>query len=189
MTIHVALLRGINVGGNNKMKMADLRAALADLGLANVQTYIQSGNILFESVEDEGVLRDRIEQQIQKVFGFSIKTIIRTADELRAIVAGLPFSDELMAEAEAGEGESLYVTMLLSEPEPERVERLHTFETDEERFVIAGKDVYLLFKQSIRNSKLAAQVEKLGVLPTTRNWKTMNKLIALADEMANGKSE
>ncbi|MDQ0058689.1 DUF1697 domain-containing protein [Paenibacillus harenae] len=185
MTIYIALLRGINVGGNNKIKMADLRVALGDLGLNNVQTYIQSGNVLFESEEDEGVLREKIEQQIEKVFGLPIKTILRTVEDLKNIVANLPFSEGQIAGAEeAGEGASLYVAMLLSEPERERIDKLRAFETEDERFHIVGKDVYLLFKRSVRNSKLSAQVEKLGVLPTTRNWNTINKLIELADAMA-----
>lgn len=189
MTIHIALLRGINVGGNNKIKMADLRVALGKLGLANVQTYIQSGNILFESDEDEATLRGRIEQEIETTFGLSIKVIIRTDAELQRIVASLPFSDKQIAEAEAtGEGESLYVAMLLNEPPAEKLEKLQAFETKEEQFRIVGRDMYLLFHRSIRDSKLAVQTEKLGVPITTRNWKTINKLVALAGEM-KGKAE
>ncbi|GIP33748.1 DUF1697 domain-containing protein [Paenibacillus sp. J2TS4] len=188
MTIHIALLRGINVGGKNKIKMADLRKTLESLGLARVQTYIQSGNILFESDEEEATLRQRIEQEIEKVFGLSIAVIIRTSAELNNIVESRPFSDKQIAEAEASsEGESLYVSMLLEEPHMERIEQLRAYDFKEDQFHVAGRDIYLLFHQSIRHSKLAAQVDKLGVPTTTRNWKTISKLVALSDEMADRK--
>lgn len=187
MTIYIALLRGINVGGKNKIKMAELREALAELGLPRVQTYIQSGNILFESEEDEKTLCDRIEQQIQNVFGLSIKVIIRTAHELNEIVASCPFSDKQIAEAEASsEGECLYVSILMEEPKVDQIEKLKAFDAKDDQYVIKGRDVYLLFSQSVRNSKLTIQVEKLGVPTTTRNWKTINKLVALASEMIEG---
>ncbi|MED0680930.1 DUF1697 domain-containing protein [Aneurinibacillus thermoaerophilus] len=189
MAIHIAFLRGINVGGKNKIKMADLREALGKLGLSRVQTYIQSGNILFESDEDEATLRQRIEQEIEKVFGLSIIVIIRTSAELKKMIANLPFSDKQIAEAEASSvGECLYVSMLLHEPNAERIEKLKAVDSNDQ-FRIVGRDIYLLFHQSIRNSKLAIQVEKLSVPTTTRNWKTIKKLVALSDEMTEDRTE
>ena len=187
MAVHIAFLRGINVGGNNKIKMADLREALEKLGLSKVRTYIQSGNVLFESDEDEATLRRRIEQQIENVFGLSIHVIIRTSAELKKMIADLPFSDMQIAEAEASSaGEALYVSMLPQEPNAERIEKLKAVQSDDQ-FRIVGRDIYLLFRQSIRNSKLAAQVEKLGVPTTTRNWKTIKAIAALSDEMTEEK--
>jgi uncharacterized protein (DUF1697 family) len=184
MTIHVALLRGINVGGNNKIKMAELRTAMEAIGLARVQTYIQSGNILFESDEDEAALRQRIEQEIERAFGLSIKVITRTAEDLNNIIANCPFTDEQIAEAQASsEKECLYVSMLLEEPQPDRIEKLKEVKAQDEDYRIVGRNVYLLFGQSIRNSKLAVQADKLGVPATVRNWKTINKLVALSMEM------
>ncbi|RAP77779.1 DUF1697 domain-containing protein [Paenibacillus montanisoli] len=185
MAIHIALLRGINVGGKNKIKMADLREALGTIGLTRVQTYIQSGNILFESEEREPALRERIEGLIERQFGLSIKVVMRTAEEMAAIAAGCPFSDEQIAAAEASsEGECLYVSMLLEAPPTERVEKLQGYAAADERFVVSGRDIYLLFGQSIRNSKLAVQVDKLNVPSTVRNWNTVNKLLAMAQEMS-----
>lgn len=187
MAIYIALLRGINVGGKNKIKMADLRELLERIGLEKVQTYIQSGNILFESDEAEAALRERIEQEIETRFGLSITVILRTSDELKQIVESCPFSDEQIAEAEAtSEGECLYVSMLLAEPLAERVGKLEAFDFKDDQYRIVGRDVFLLFRQSIRNSKLAVQVEKLGVTATTRNWKTISKLVALAEEAEAG---
>ncbi|MCQ6560582.1 DUF1697 domain-containing protein [Paenibacillus mendelii] len=184
MTTYIALLRGINVGGKNKIKMADLREALGAVGLARVQTYIQSGNVLFESDEDEAVLRNRIEQMIEKEFGMPIKVMIRSSAELNKLVEVCPFSRKLIADAEAAsESESLYVAMLLEEPQAEKLEKLGAFSSQDEQFRVVGRDIYLLFHQSIRNSKLAVQVEKLGVPVTTRNWKTINKLVTLSNEL------
>ncbi|SDX37695.1 DUF1697 domain-containing protein [Paenibacillus sp. CF384] len=186
MAIQIALLRGINVGGKNKIKMAELREALETLGLLRVQTYIQSGNILFESDEDELTLRGKIEALIESKFGLSIRVIIRTADELTEIAANLPFSDEAVKAAEASfEGECLYIAMMLDEPNANKVEKLESYDFKEDRYVIAGRDVYLLFRQSVRDSKLSVQVDKLNAPVTVRNWNTLTKLIGMSQEMGN----
>ena len=162
--------------------MADLRVALSDLGYAKVQTYIQSGNILLESTEDEPTLRQKLERMIELEFSLSIKTVIRTSEQLKQMVASCPFSEEQIAEAAAkSEKEGLYVAMLAEEPHIERIERLKSLDLGKDQYRIVGRDVFLLFDQSNRNSKLSAQVEKLGEPITTRNWKTINKLIELCN--------
>lgn len=98
MRINIALLRGINVGGHNKIKMAELRQMFEMLGFSRVQTYIQSGNVLFESDESEQSLCQRIQGEIEKVFGFSINVVIRTAAELELIIKNCPFTEEAVAE-------------------------------------------------------------------------------------------
>ncbi|WP_410771258.1 DUF1697 domain-containing protein [Fontibacillus sp. BL9] len=184
MTIYIALLRGINVGGKNKIKMAELRTALENIGLTRVQTYIQSGNILFESEKDEPTLRKEIEQMIESVFGISLMVILRTDREMKMITRQCPFSEELLAEAAATcVGESLHVAMLPGAPEPAGIEKLESVNYGDDLYVIAGRDVYLLFRGSIRDSKLAVNLHKLGVQATVRNWNTMNKLVELADGM------
>lgn len=184
MTIYIALLRGINVGGHNKIKMADLRAALADAGLQRVQTYIQSGNILFESPKEESALREIIERVIEHSFGISLTVVLRTADELERIISSCPFPAELVAEVEASaEGESLYVAMLPEAPSSEGVAKLEAANNGDDEYRIVGRDVYLLFRQSVRNAKLAVNIAKLGVPSTVRNWNTMNKLVQLARSM------
>ena len=186
MTLYIVLLRGINVGGNNKILMADLRNALSNLGYAKVQTYIQSGNILLESAEDETTLSQKVERMIEKEFSLSIKTVIRTSEQLKQLVADCPFSEEQIAEAAThSEKESLYVAMLAEEPHIERIERLKSLDLGKDQYQIVGRDVFLLYDHSIRNSKLSVQVEKLGEPITTRNWKTINKLI----EMCTGTTD
>ncbi|GIP56899.1 DUF1697 domain-containing protein [Paenibacillus woosongensis] len=183
--VYIALLRGINVGGKNILKMAELRRVLKEeAGLARVQTYIQSGNVLFESSEEKSVLRKRIEQVIESAFGMSVSVIVRTASELRSIADRCPFTEEeLTKAAESSVGESLYVSILQEELPGEQVEKLHSADFGEDKYVILGKEIYLLYSNSSLNSKLSGRLDKLGVPATVRNFKTLNKLIDLAAEM------
>ncbi|BAU27740.1 uncharacterized protein (DUF1697 family) [Aneurinibacillus soli] len=184
MTIYIALLRGINVGGKNIIKMAELKRTFEAMNLSRVQTYIQSGNVLFESEEEKESLRRRIEHEIEVAFGFAVTVVLRTAEELKRIVANCPFSEEEVSEAKASsEGESLYVSFLLEESSKEGIERLGAFKSNGEEYRIVGREVFLLFSHSIRNSKLANNLQKLDVPATMRNWKTTNKLVALASAM------
>jgi uncharacterized protein (DUF1697 family) len=169
--------------------MADLRDALEELGLARVRTYIQSGNVLFESDEDEDALRRRIEETIERVFGLSIRAVLRTSAELKEMIANLPFSEEEIAAAEAAAtGECLHVAMLRDEPDAGRIGKLEAVETDD-RFRVAGRNIYLLFARSIRNSKLAAKLDQLNTPATVRNWRTIATLAAMAEEMAEERRE
>ncbi|MFD1739562.1 DUF1697 domain-containing protein [Bacillus salitolerans] len=182
MTIYIALLRGINVGGKNKMKMDELRKLLESLGLKSVQTYIQSGNVVFESEEDADALQEKLESEILRVFGFSVPVIIRTANELALVKVGCPFSEEEISEADLSSvGESLYVAFLEDVPNQVDVDRLDAFKSEYESYHLAGRDIYLLFGQSIRNSKLATNLQKLSVAATVRNWKTVNKIASMVE--------
>jgi uncharacterized protein (DUF1697 family) len=181
MTIFIALLRGINVGGNNKIKMSDLKRMFESIGLIHVETYIQSGNIIFESNENEDTLRKKIEHEIETNFGISAVVVLRTADELERLIKDCPFSEEevTVAELSNSEGESLYVSLLPHAPLQEKIEHLNTFRSESDEFRIKNRDIYLLFCHSIRNSKLANNLQILDVPATVRNWKTISKLQAL----------
>ena len=182
MIKYVALLRGINVGGHNKIKMADLREALIPLGLQNIRTYIQSGNILFESSESEEILHKQIQETIQTVFGITSTVMMRSAEELQHIVNNCPFSQQDIADASATAiGESLHVAFLSAAPTEENGDKLLSYANDKERCVIIGREVYLLFSDSIRNAKLSQQLPKLEVPATVRNWKTMMKFATMID--------
>lgn len=184
MTTYIALLRGINVGGKNMIKMARLKEMLEVMGLNQVKTYIQSGNVLFQSNEEEQQLRQRIEHEIEAVFGFPVIVTLRTTEELERIIENCPFSDEEVAEAESTSvGESLYVALLTEEPVSEATRRLDVYANDNEKYHISGREVYLLFANSVRNSKIASNLYKLDVQTTVRNWKTINKLVVMAREM------
>ncbi|MGP4106798.1 DUF1697 domain-containing protein [Virgibacillus sp. L01] len=181
--IYVALLCGINVGGKNKIKMAELRYFLETIGLNRVQSYIQSGNILFESNEKEEALQKQIEKKIEGGFGFSINVILRTATELERIIGNCPFSEKTISEAEASAvGESLYVALLSRPPSHEGIKRLSSYKNEKETYLIEGREIYLLFHHSIQNSNLAKSLQKLGVTVTIRNWKTLSKIGAMVNE-------
>lgn len=184
MKIYIALLRGINVGGKNIIKMADLKLMFESIGLHGAQTYIQSGNILFKSNEEEQPLRRKIEHEIEKTFGFPVSVILREAEEIEAIILNCPFSKEAILKAEtSSEGEVLYVSFMINEPLEENVQRVNAYKSESDEYLIAGRNIYLLFSNSIRNSKLASNLHKLEVTATVRNWKTLNKLSLLAKAM------
>ncbi|MFL6559623.1 MAG: DUF1697 domain-containing protein, partial [Bacillus sp. (in: firmicutes)] len=111
MTIYIALLRGINVGKNNRIKMADLKSLLETMGLENVKTYIQSGNVLFEAKDEAPQLSQRLEDEIGKTFGFPVPVILRTAEEYEQIIRDCPYSMESLKE-----GESIQLAFLADEP-------------------------------------------------------------------------
>lgn len=171
MMIYIALLRGINVGGHNKIKMADLKHLFETIGLESVKTYIQSGNVLFKSEAEGEVLSKHIEQEIRTAFGLSVPVILRTAKELEQIIRYCPFSVDKLSE-----GESVHISFLAELPSKEGIDHLHKFKSEIEEYKIDGKEIYLFFRQSIRNSKLAVHIQKIGVPVTVRNWKTISKL-------------
>lgn len=184
MTIYIALLRGINVGGHNKIIMAELRSSLVQLGLHNVKTYIQSGNILFESDETEEHLQTKIYDKIKEDFGISSVVVIRTADEIQQIVNQSPFSDQDISEAEQScRGEYLHVALLPAAPSKVNSDKFLSLANERELCVINGRDVYLLFFDSIRNSKLGNNLKKLEIPATVRNWKTLMKLSSMVEEL------
>lgn len=181
MTIYTALLRGINVGGKNIIKMVELKQVFEAIGLCEVKTYIQSGNVLFKSNEAEEILREKIEQGIEASFRLPVTVVLRTAAELEQIIGNCPFSKEEVAEAESSsDAECQYVALLTHAPLQEKIENLNAYQNESEQYRIIGREVFLLFHHSIRNSKLANNLYKLGVSATVRNWKTINKLTALA---------
>jgi uncharacterized protein (DUF1697 family) len=182
MTVFIALLRGINVGGNNMIKMADLKRMFESIGLARVETYIQSGNVIFESNEIEDTLRKNIGDGLEKTLRISSPVILRTAGELERLIQDCPFSGEEITKAESSnsEGESFYVSLLTQAPAQEKVGLLNAYRNEDDEYRIINRDIYLLFRHSIRNSKLANSLQKLDVPGTVRNWKTINKLQALA---------
>lgn len=184
MTVYIALLRGINVGGKNIIKMAELKQVFESIGLYEVNTYIQSGNVLFKSGEAEEFLCDKIEREIEVAFGIPVKVILRTSTELEQIILNCPFSKDEVTEAEMlSKVESLYVALLKHNPLKEKIASIDVYRSESDKYRISGREVYLLFHHSIRNSKLANNLHKLNVPTTVRNWKTLSKLVDLAKNM------
>lgn len=178
MTIYIALLRGINVGGHNKIKMADLRGALEGLGLSRVQTYIQSGNIVFETEMAEEPLSNLIQQGIETHFGLTISVILRTAEEFKQIIRDCPYDKDLLAE-----GQSIHCCLLNAAPSQKEIDLLAQTESGKDEYQIIGREIYLYFHQSMLDSKLSNQFQKFRIPVTMRNWNTMNKIAAMVTEV------
>ena len=179
MTIYIALLRGINVGGHKSIKMQDLRSLLKDLGLDKVNTYIQSGNIVFQSDKNTEQLKNQIEQEIKNVFGFSVTVILRTASEFKEIINHCPYPVNSLLE-----GESVHLALLEKDLSKEGIDHLlEFFKSEMEECYIMGKEVYLYLHQSFRASKLPIQLQKLGGAVTVHNWKTIKKIEAMVNAM------
>lgn len=181
MTIYIAFLRGINVGGKNRIKMEVLKRSFEAIGLQEVRTYIQSGNVLFKSNDTEASLCNKIDHELETVFGIPEKVILRTSSELAQMIANQPFSKEEIAEAESlTAAETRYVALLAHELSSEKIKCLDVHTSQSERCRIRGREVYLLFHHSIRDSKLAGNLYKLDVPITVRNWNVLSKLGELA---------
>jgi uncharacterized protein (DUF1697 family) len=178
MTIYIALLRGINVGGNNMIKMSELKIMFETMGFGKVQTYINSGNVLFTSEDGAEQVRKRVELEVNKAFGIKVTVVIRTATELEQIIADCPYKSDSLAE-----GESIQVTLLSEAASPEKVALLPVGISDIDEFQNNGLEIYFLFRQSMLDSKLAKNMTKLGSTATSRNIKTMNKLAELVKKM------
>ncbi|MDB4896774.1 MAG: hypothetical protein JWN15_3036, partial [Firmicutes bacterium] len=142
MTIYIALLRGINVSGHNLIKMTELKRMFDAMGFARVQTFIQSGNVLFATDDDAGSLCARIEQEITTVFGLTVPVVLRTAAELERIIRDCPFRADALAE-----GENIYVTLLADQPAPERITQMLSVPGGIDEFRIIGRELYLLYRQ------------------------------------------
>ena len=179
MTTWIALFRAINVGGRNTLPMKELTDVLAQLGLSDIRTYIQSGNVVFRSSQhNRGALTAKICEAVHASHGFLPATIILKAEELAQAITANPFP------AAATEPKSLHLYFLAQPPAPD-LAALNALKASSEAFAIVGQVFYLHAPQGIGRSKLAAGAEKrLGVETTARNWRTVNKVLALAREIA-----
>lgn len=175
MQVYIALLRGINVGGHKKIKMAELRNILENNGLQEVQTYIQSGNIVFKSEEKPAQLAHNIHHLIKENFGFLVPVLVVSKDELGNIMENTPFDTE-------SEENQLFFSLLKSEPGNTQVQAFKMLEFPNEAFHFTPNCVYLNFMGSYRNAKLNNNFieNKLKVEATTRNLKTMQKLLDMS---------
>ena len=179
MTTYIALLRGINVSGQKLIKMALLREALEKLEYLNIRTYIQSGNIVFDSPEKAlDTLASEIKGLILTDFGFDVPVLVIKSERLKRIVTENPFANEDL--------KRVYVALLYTAPAPERLELINAIDISPEAFAIEGEDMYLFSPLGAAKSKLTNNFieQKLKVSATTRNWNTINKLISMADESA-----
>jgi uncharacterized protein (DUF1697 family) len=181
MATYLSILRGINVSGQKMIKMADLKALYETLGFKNITTYIQSGNVVFESKTKKN-LAALIEQKIKNTFGFDVPVIVLTQREMQAIVEQNPFLKEKNIELDR-----LYVTFLAETPLAENLTKIATYDYSPEVFVIKEKAAYLYCPKGYGNTKLSNSFfeNKLKVKATTRNWNTTNKLFEILISNSN----
>lgn len=178
MSTWVALLRGINVGGKNRLPMKDLVAVLESFGARNVKTYIQSGNAVFQSAEENySRLSTNISAEIEKRHGFKPHVFILGLDAIEDAILKNPFP-----EAEANPG-SLHLGFLASSPKNPDTEKLNKLKKESEQFRLIDSVFYLYAPEGIGRSKLSAASENLlGVPMTDRNWKSVCKIRDLGVE-------
>jgi uncharacterized protein (DUF1697 family) len=178
MTTHIALLRGVNVGGKTKIAMADLRAMLADLGFGDPRSLLQSGNLVFRSDKFTGTGLERLlEAETEKRLGLKTDFFVRTPEEWEAVIANNPFPKE--AESDPSH---LVVMFLNKAPDAKDVEALQAAIAGREIVRASGRQAYITYPDGIGDSKLTITVieKKLGSRGTGRNWNTVLKLGALA---------
>jgi len=174
---YVALLRAVNVSGQNKVAMADLRAQLSRAGYEDVVTYVQSGNVVLTApATPEAKLVADLERQIRKGFGLTVTVLVRTADQLRQIRAADPFVKN------AADTSSLYVTVLATKPTAAQVKALADKTAGPDEAIVRGREIYLHCPGGYGRTKLnnAFFERQLGTKATTRNWNTITKLLELA---------
>jgi uncharacterized protein (DUF1697 family) len=176
MTTHIALLRGVNVGGN-VLKMDELRAMLGELGFADVATYLQSGNALFRVKGAPGELAAMIERKVSAATRLPVAAIVRTPAQLQRALAANPFLEEAGVEKKA-----LHVTFLAGTAPRAGLAALGRIESGDDRWHASGAEVYLCCPNGYGRTKLNnSAIEKaLGVRATTRNWNTVAALCAMA---------
>jgi uncharacterized protein (DUF1697 family) len=175
MKTYIALFRGINVGGTNVLPMKDLVAVLENIGSQNVKTYIQSGNAVFQNKEENAsLLSNKIRAAIKEGHGFEPRVLLLTPEELERAIESNPFP-----EAES-EPKTLHLQFLASMPKNPDLGALESIKSDREQFALRDKVFYLHAPDGIGRSKLAANTEKLlGVANTSRNWRTVCKVMTM----------
>src|SRR6266704_5734598 len=181
MAVIISMLRGVNVGGHNKIKMEALRALYESMKLRDAQTYVQSGNVIFRTDErDIARLAKRIEDGIERNFGFRPNVILRTAAEMREVVVRNPF-----AKRRGIEPSKFLVSFLASDPGEEAREKVRQTKCDPEELRIEGRELYIYFPNGMGRSKLSlAKLEKTLKTPGTgRNWNSVTKMLEMAEKL------
>ncbi|MGE5943124.1 MAG: DUF1697 domain-containing protein [Flavobacteriales bacterium] len=176
MKTYIALLRGINVGGHKKVPMATLRELLTKCGLKNVQTYIQSGNVIFKSSEKANALEEIIKKSILDYFGFEVSVIAKTPEELQTILDDCPFQKD--------KKEHSFFIILNKIPDAELVKDTQQISYENEEIIIKKDALYFYCSIGYGKSKFNMNTfeRKLKVIGTSRNYNTMIKLLSLSAE-------
>ncbi len=181
MPVIISMLRGINVGGHNIIKMDALRELYASLEFEDPQTYVQSGNVIFRSSQANlGKIAKRIQEAIEKTFKCRPEIILRTADDLRTVIKKNPFAKRPNIEPAR-----LLVSFLASDPGDQARETLRRQKFSPEEMHIATRELYIYFPNGMGKSKLPwSSLDKILHTPATgRNWNSVNKMLEIAEAM------
>lgn len=178
MATYIALLRGVNVGGNT-LKMERLRELCAELGFTNTRTYVQSGNVVFQAKGSAAVVMRALEQKLAGETRLPVSVMVRTPAQLSQVVARNPFLKDRTVDRAR-----LHVTFLASSPPKDAAKRLAAIESGADHGCCLGQEIYLHCPTGYGNTKLSnTRLEKvLGVRASTRNWNTVNTLCEMAAE-------
>lgn len=170
---YFAFLKGINVSGHRIIKMVELKAMFESMDFKNVRTFIQSGNVVFESPAKADALKKKIEAGLAKSLGYSVNVILRSKDEMEKIVEDYPFT-----KVKGHEECKINIGYLDSVPDKAAINELERINNDDEIFLVKGNNLYHLCRKSFQDSLLGKNiVEKmLKVICTVRNWNTTNKI-------------
>ena len=180
MPVYISLLRGINVGGHKLVAMAKLRASFAALGFEQVETYIQSGNVVYRTKKTSTAkLSSVIERKLVEDFGFEVLVITRTREELEKAITGNPFVKE-----KGIDPEKLHVSFLYEAPAPEALQVLASLTKTPDRSEVVGAELYLYLPNGMAKSSLANNAIERKHLKrsTVRNWRTVHALYQMALE-------
>jgi uncharacterized protein (DUF1697 family) len=185
MPVMIAMLRGVNVGGHNKIRMEALRALCTKLKLRDACTYVQSGNVIFRTDErDLASLAKRLQNAIERDFGFRPDIVLRTSAELRDVIARNPFAKRRNIEPSR-----LLVTFLASDPGPEARDKAAKIKTEPEELRIDRREVYIYFPNGMARPKMSwPTIERtLRTSGTGRNWNSVTKMLAIAEKLESSK--
>ena len=168
MATHIALLRAVNVGGTGKLAMADLRSMAEQVGLSDVRTYIQSGNLIFSSDDADGA-KAALEKSLEDYAGKSVGVVLRTAEEMQDVLDANPFPK--------AEPSKIGILFLDDAPPPDSIQAARG-QADEE-IMLGAREVYIRFPSGMGRTKLRLPVMSEG---TVRNVNTTEKLVKMATE-------
>jgi uncharacterized protein (DUF1697 family) len=177
MALLVSFLRGINVGGHNMISMSELKALYENMGFKNISTYIQSGNVIFESDTIDG-LSEKISKKIKETFQLNIPVILRNQKELQNILERNPFKGI--------DTKKSHVLLLSENLTAQQSESLNTFTFEPDRFFISGKEIFLHYPNGVARTKLTSVFfeKKTGLVATARNLNTIEELTMLLQHTA-----
>lgn len=181
MPVVISMLRGVNVGPHNRIKMDALRHVYQSLGLKDCRTFIQSGNVVFCTEEkDLAKLRSRLEIAIEKKFGFRPDVILRTTKEMRSAIARNPFTDRNNIDPS-----KLLITFLAERPDAEAKKEFMKIKGDSEEIYLNGRELYIYFPEGLARPKIAwmSVMQRLKMTGTGRNWKSVLKILEMALDM------